>query len=277
MKNFADRRPRLSLPFTIIRDENIVRLVAGEDFRYTLSGERLGEWLPSLLAGFNGAASVNELLQGVDGRLRAEALKLIERLYGERILVDGTAGDIHPANKYRIEIKGDGRLCESLTRAQSANSANNADAVTMSVLCQDRLDYHELLQFNRQALKGASPWLWASIGPMSRGFVGPVCLPEAGPCSACLIEQFKRLSPTPEIYDELISHAATGRSIEPAVFPADGIEIIARLILWKVSLMNQKEPPTSLYRLHVLEVDSMETTSHRVFVDPECPQCGNGD
>jgi bacteriocin biosynthesis cyclodehydratase domain-containing protein len=275
MKNFADRRPRLSLPFTIIRDENIVRLVAGEDFRYTLSGQRLGEWLPSLLAGINGRTPVNELIQGVDGRLRAEALKLIERLYGERILVDGIAGDTHAANKYRIEIKGEGRLCESLARAQSA--AENLDALTMPVLCQDRLDYNELLQFNRQALKGASPWLWAGIGAMSRGFVGPICLPDAGPCLACLIEQFKRLSPAPEIYDELVAHAAMGRSIEPAPFPADGIEIIVRLILWKVSLMNQKDPPVSLYRLHVLEVDSMEVTSHRVFVDPECPQCGDGD
>ena len=32
-------------------------------------------------------------------------------------------------------------------------------------------------------------------------------------------------------------------------------------------------PPAALYRLHALEVATLEVTAHRVFADPECPAC----
>ena len=36
------------------------------------------------------------------------------------------------------------------------------------------------------------------------------------------------------------------------------------------------ESPTPLYRLHVLERGTMETTTHCVLLDPECPDCRPG-
>ena len=42
-------RPCLALPFTFLSSPDRVRLVAGEDFRYTLDGPRIETWLPQWL------------------------------------------------------------------------------------------------------------------------------------------------------------------------------------------------------------------------------------
>src|SRR5207302_70111 len=42
-------RPCLALPFTVLTAQDRVRLVAGEDFRYTLTGPGLETWLPDWL------------------------------------------------------------------------------------------------------------------------------------------------------------------------------------------------------------------------------------
>ena len=56
-------------------------------------------------------------------------------------------------------------------------------------------------------------------------------------------------------------------------FPAEGVEILRQLVRWKVSLLAEAEPPAALYRLHVLDVHVMEVSTHRIFADPECPDC----
>ena len=109
---------------------------------------------------------------------------------------------------------------------------------------------------------------------MTRGYVSPAFRPDAGPCLACLIEHYRRLSPAPELYEELIEHSRRGQPIAPAPFPPEALVILSQLVLWKVSLMNQAEPSAALYRLHVLEIETMEISTHRVFIDTVCPACG---
>jgi bacteriocin biosynthesis cyclodehydratase domain-containing protein len=111
---------------------------------------------------------------------------------------------------------------------------------------------------------------------MNRGYVSPLFLPVAGPCLACLLGHFRRLSPAPEIYADLIEHARRGLLVRPVDFPAEGVAILRALVLWKASLLAHSAPPAAAYRLHVLETESMEVSAHRVFVDPECPDCGGG-
>jgi bacteriocin biosynthesis cyclodehydratase domain-containing protein len=111
---------------------------------------------------------------------------------------------------------------------------------------------------------------------MGRGYVSPVFLPDAGPCLGCLVRQFLRLSPAPEIYADLIEHARQGRPVEPVPFPAEGLAMLRSLVRWKAELLGRPEPPAALYRLHVLEVATLEVSSHRVFADPACPDCGEG-
>jgi len=98
--------------------------------------------------------------------------------------------------------------------------------------------------------------------------------PGAGPCLACLLRQFQRLSPAPEIYDELRAHSRRGQPIAPVPFPAEGIAILHQLVRGKLEWLRQSDPPPALYRLHVLEVETLEVTTHRVLPDPRCPDCG---
>ena len=266
------RRPLLALPYTVVAEPDTVRLVAGEDHRYTLSGPGLEAWLPGLLAGCDGGRPIDDLLAGLDGPVQVQARDLVGRLYGERVLVDGPVERAHEPAAYAMAVEGTGRLAARLADVGRAPAA--PEAPRLLVFCQDRLDYAAALEFNGRCLRDRAIWLWATLGPMSRGYVSPPFLPGAGPCWACLLGHFRRLSPAPELYDALIDHARRGGSIEPAPFPAMGVEILAQLILWKREQLGRSDPPPALYRLHVLELETMEVTVHRVLIDPECPACG---
>jgi bacteriocin biosynthesis cyclodehydratase domain-containing protein len=256
-------------------ERDTVRLVAGEDHRYTLSGAGLENWLPGLLAGCDGRRSLEELLAGLDGSARPAARDLIARLYGERVLVDGPIELAHEPAAYALVVEGTGPLADRLAELAQARAPTEPGARPLRVFCQDRLDYAAPLEFGRRCRRDGLAWLWATIGPMSRGYVGPPFWPGEGPCWACLLGHFRRLSPAPELYDALIEHARRGRPIVPAPFPAAGVEILAQLVLWKREQLARSDPPSTLYRLHVLELETMEVTGHRVLIDPECPECGD--
>ena len=68
-------------------------------------------------------------------------------------------------------------------------------------------------------------------------------------------------------------HTATA-PLAPLPFPPPAAVMVQQLLLWKAILAEESEAPAALYRLHVLEVSSLEVTAHRVFVDPECRACG---
>jgi bacteriocin biosynthesis cyclodehydratase domain-containing protein len=261
-------RPFLAPGFTVLSGPDRVRLVAGEDFRYTLSGPGLEAWLPAWLEGLDGGCTADELLALLPEEQRALGREVLAGLYGERVVLDGPAAAAHvPARSVPV-VEGTGPLADALRAA-----AGDADGRVVKVLAQDRLDYNEVLHFNRRCLAGRAPWLWVTCGPSSRGYVSPSFLPNVGPCLECLVGHFVRLSPAPEIYDDLIAHARQGRPITPAPFPGHGARVLRELVLWKVELLGRDDPPAALFRLHVLEVATLEVTAHRVFRDPECPAC----
>jgi len=253
------RRPRLALPFTVLPSAGVVRLVAGEDFRYTLAGEGIERWLPRLLEHLDGRRALDEALSALGEPERTAARGIVDRLIGERVLVDATAADAHPSATFRVAGEGSGPLVDGLSAPGSA-------APAVRVLCQDRLDYDEALRFNRRCLDGSEPWMWATTGPMARGYVSPVFLPASGPCLGCLIRHFRRRSPAVEIYDALEQHP---REIRPVPFPAEGEAMLRSLILRKAAMLADPTAPVAPYRLHVLECATLEVTSHRVFLDPE--------
>ncbi len=269
--NISHRRPRLALPFTILSERDTVRLVAGEDFRYTLSGPELDAWLPDWLAGLDGRTRLDEALRRLPEVRRASAEQIMDRLYGERVLVDGIAPDAHEPACRPLATEGSAAWAVGWPPP-----AENASGRALPVLCQDSLDYDEALRFNRCCLDAGTPWLWASRGPMNRAYISPLFLPDAGPCLSCLLQHFRRLSPVPDLYEyeALTAHARMGQQIAPVPFPPPAAVIVQQLLLWKASLAEKPEAPAALYRLHVLEVATLEITSHRVFVDPECPECG---
>jgi bacteriocin biosynthesis cyclodehydratase domain-containing protein len=262
-------RPCLALPFTILRDRDQVRLIAGEDFRYTLTAPGLDTWLPDWLPVLDGRLRLDDALGRVPEPNREAARELVAQLYGERVLIDGPAVKAHIPHRFTLLLEGDGLLRESLPHADNQAPSGT----TIPVLCQDTLDYDAALRFNRRCLQGPTPWLWLTCGPLQRGYLSPAFLPDAGPCLACLLGHFQRLSPVPDLYAALIEHAQQGRALTPSPFPARAATLLCDLLLWKAELLGEPDPPAALYRLHVLEVATLEITSHRVFVDSECPEC----
>jgi bacteriocin biosynthesis cyclodehydratase domain-containing protein len=266
MVTLLSSRPALAYPFTVLANGEQVRLVAGEDFRFTLSAPGLSSWLPSWLATLDGNRPLDEALADLPEQHRATGRQIVERLYGERVLVDGPAVAAHVPRRYRQAPEGSSDLRAGLP-------AEGEGAIALPVLCQDRLDYDEALRFNRRCLAGDVPWLWVTSGPLGRGYVSPPFLPDAGPCLACLLTHFRRLSPLPELYDELTAHARAGGTILPVPFPAQAMAILRALLLWKVELLERADPPAALYQLHVLEVATLTVSAHRVFRDSECEEC----
>jgi bacteriocin biosynthesis cyclodehydratase domain-containing protein len=274
----------MALPFTILADPDTVRLVAGEDFRYTWSGPGLETWLPDMLARMDGRRPLRELLDALPAARQEPALELVERMYGERILVDGTALESHVASRVRLEVHGEGDLARRLMAAGrgpdgppldgGALRAAVAGTRTLHVLCQERLDHAAALSFDRTCRTDRVPWLWVSTGAMSRGYVSPPFRPDAGPCLACLVGQFRSISPAREVHDHLIAHGRAGRPVEPVPFPAAAAAALEAIVHWKAEQLGLPRPPAALYRLHVLETETMEVSCHRVFRDPGCPHCG---
>lgn len=253
-------RPRLAPGFSIIPgDPDRVWLVAGEDVRIALRGDRVGAWLPALLRACDGTAGLDGLLADVAEPHRAEARALIAGLVGERIVVDGGALQAHQAAPPAWHVEGEGRLADAL-RARAPGGG-------VRVFAQDTLDLGAALAVNR-AMRAR--WLWATIGPAARGFVGPLLLPDAGPCLACLIDHFRLRSPVPALYDQLVAHPGP---FAPAELEAPAVEVIAGLVAWKLALIDRPMAPAALYALHVVEVATLETSSHRVLINPECPAC----
>ena len=227
-----------ALPFSVLPARDTVRLVAGEDVRFTLSAPGVETWLPALFAALDGRP-LEEALGAVEPARRDEARRLIDRLRGERVLVDAPARAARRSGEPKV-------------------------------FRQDRLDYDAALRFNRDARE---PWIWATTGPAQRAYVSPVFLPDAGPCLECLIRHFRGLSPAAEIYDALIEHARAGGEIRPSPFPPAGAAIVDQIVAWKTAMFAEPEPPAALYSLHVVEAASLEVSTHPVLADPECPSC----
>lgn len=267
-------RPRLALPFTVLPSPDSVLLVAGEDFRYSLAAPGLDQWLPSLLEELDGRRTLDELLSLVTEEHRGAAAGLVERLVGERLLVDGPVEDAHVPEAAWLRAEGSGPLVSML------DGVGADEGSPIHVLCQDSLELGRALRFNREQLAAGVPFLWVTTGPMTRGYVSPLFRPDAGPCLSCLVRHFERLSPEPEVYDFLLdadSDPADATGEEPAITPVPfspaGLEVLAQVARWKAEASAAADAPAALYRLHVLEGDSMELTTHEVFRDPGCTDC----
>jgi bacteriocin biosynthesis cyclodehydratase domain-containing protein len=228
-------------------------------------------WLPAWLPLLDGRRTLAEALASLPEERRAAAREIVERLYGERVLIDGPVASALVPAPFAVVLEGEGLLYRELT--SSCQSATAPTYPRLPVLCQDKLDYDEALRFNRRCLEGDTPWLWVSAAALSRGYVSPLFLPDAGPCLHCLLNHFQRRSPMPELYADLIEHARKGELIAPTPAGGRAIAMLAHLLLWKAEIARDANPPAVLFRLHVLDAATMEIASYRVFVDPDCPTC----
>lgn len=262
------RRARLALPFTVARAPGVLRLVGGEAFRYTLRGDGIDHWGPTLLDAFEHGAPVGEALQAVPDAHRDTARALVRDLYGERVLIDAPAALAPAPQPPRLVIDGEAAWRDRLT-----DSADAATAGTLTVFCQDTLDYAAACAFGRAQRRAGQPWLWASTGPLARAYVGPVLLPDAGPCMTCIDRHFLRLSSAPEVYGALRTDDLGPAGFRPTPFPQPGLDIVAALVRWKADALAFAEVPRGVFQLHVVEASTFEVTAHQPLIDPTCPDC----
>jgi bacteriocin biosynthesis cyclodehydratase domain-containing protein len=260
------QRPRLAPAFTIAVDAAAVWLIAGEDLRYRLGVDDDPRWLAELLSRCDGSATFADLIESIAASRRSDAEATITRLYEERVIFDGTAEHAHTPGPSSYTLAGRSALAEAMR-------GRAADDGVITVLAQDRLDYSELLNHNRAALAAKRRWMWITTGPGGRAYVGPLFVPDAGPCAECLLVHFKRLSPVPELYDLLLDHGAHGRRIAASPFPAEGIDVTVAIARWKLAMASESQPQPALYALHVINVADLTVSSHIPLGDPECPAC----
>jgi bacteriocin biosynthesis cyclodehydratase domain-containing protein len=282
--------PRLLPGSTVIAAEQVVHLIAGEDFRFTIQTGDATEVIARVLRGCQGDRPLADLLAGLNPAEQELAIRIVDRLRSERMLFDGPPLP-PPEVPWRIEIEGanslaqrarelwpslSGVLCQTSVQSTPPNTLNPVGVSVMRVLVQQDLDLAQVLEFNRRQLAGETDaWLWVTTGPLARGYVSPVMLKRGRPCLECLLRHFRRLSPAPQLYDAL------ERPGEPAQFvPGEPAEPLARIVLeiagWKLRRLGQAPAAASQFALHVVEAETLETALHPVWLDPNCPGCGDG-
>ena len=259
-------RPRLAPHFTCVVAERVVWLVAGEDVRYRIDPGGDPSWLAGAIARCDGSRTLAAIVAEAPHAVRADAETVLQRLYEERVLVDGAASEAHAAAAPGCRVIGASRVAE-LVRAATTDGP-------IELFVQDTLDHGALLAHNLAALAARRRWMWITTGAASRAYVGPLFVPDAGPCAACLLVHFKRLSPAPELYDALIAHGERGQGFTPSVLPAAALEVTAALVRWKLELAAQPVATPALYALHVIELGTVTVSSHAPIRDPECAACG---
>jgi len=117
-------RVRFAFPFAILTKPDTVRLVAGEEFRYTLRSPSLEQWLPQLLSSFAREVEWRPLLNQLPCERHQQALEIISRLYGERVLLEGNGDHSHMPSPLRWVVEGSGKLSERLRGAVPAVLTN---------------------------------------------------------------------------------------------------------------------------------------------------------
>jgi bacteriocin biosynthesis cyclodehydratase domain-containing protein len=255
-------RPRLAPGFTVVRDAAAIWLVGGEDVRFRV-GLAEPAWLAELLDRCDGRSTTDELVVTAPPAHRDDAAAVLARLLGERVLVEGTPAQAHAAQPATYRVTGTGALADRL------RASARADA-TIEVFVQDALDHAALVAHNAAALAARRRWMWVTTGPGGRAYVGPLFVPDAGPCAACLVLHFRRLSPVPDLYDALLAHTGP---MTPSVIPDGALDTTLALARWKLALVAEPLAPAALYALHVVEVDRLVVTSHAPLADPECTAC----
>lgn len=268
-------RLTLALPFTVLTEAGTLRLVAGEDVRFTFRHPRIDRYGPALVAQLREGARKKDALSAIPDEDRPAAAQLLGRLIAERVAIEAPLR-VDRAS-WSFEVVGAEALVhatrEALGAVTPARGESTRDDPTLVVLCQDTLDYYRALAYAREvAMRAGDAMLWVSEAPRERGFVSPVFLAGEGPCFGCLLAAFRRLSPAPALYDALIAHGARGDAFEPSGMDDGGRRGLAAIAAMKARDLTRAERAASTFALHVLERATLEVTVHPVAIDVDCAE-----
>lgn len=278
MSSFAIAFPRLALPFTIIECPTHVQLVGGEDVRFTLRTGESSAAMARMLRRCDGRQTLDTLLAGMTSAECDLARRLLSRLRSERVLVEGAVESSLLPLSHRLVVEGVGELADRIRSESELMAPAAPSSVELRLLVQEDLNLRAAYEFNRRLLRDrGSPWVWLSVGPAARGYVSPVFLPAGGPCLGCLLRNFQRLSPVPALYDDLARHGADGGDFSRVSPPETVAALLCAIVRWKCRELANPVPSSAAFRLHVVESATHEVSLHRVFADPTCTECGDGE
>jgi len=127
----------------------------------------------------------------------------------------------------------------------------------------------------RQRAEGIT---WLPIKPCgTRPFIGPIFSMAGGPCWECLRHALERSHPVEQFLERQLpggrSVTAPLAELAPAVVGV--CNLTAVLVAHHLAVSQTADVPASA--LIELEVESLQTTAHRVLRRPQCSVCGDGD
>lgn len=266
-------RLRFALPFTLVAGDGRLRLIGGEDVRLTLALEGLETWGPAALAPLHEGATADELAAKVAPAHRAPLAALLEELLGERVLVEIDA-PFAPLARPNVAWSGDAGLSAALGAAWEPTPAEGpAGGEEVRVFAQRTLDRTRAIEAATRARLDGAAFLWVSTGAVARSFVGPLIVPRDGPCLGCLFEIFQRRSPFADLHDELDAHAARGGSFAEASPGPLVTRVLSAIVAWKLEQARAPLPSAALFRLHVVEHEALEISTHPVARLDDCASC----
>ena len=224
--------------------------------RYRAAGGRRGSSL------HHERAKAGDLAAGAPGRLRrpapdraspgrpgrigaAAGPRPVGQLYGERVLVDGPTERAHEPARYATwPSRARGRWpSDWLTRRGRPRHRRpggcSSSARTGSIM-------HRPWNATARFLQSGVHLDLGDARADEPGIRQPAVLAGDRSLLGLPARAFPPALAGPELYDSLIDHARRGHAIEPAPFPATGVEILSQLVLWKREQLARSDPPSAL-------------------------------
>jgi ribosomal protein S12 methylthiotransferase accessory factor len=169
----------------------------------------------------------------------------------------------------RVSVTSDGVDAGDLPQALvEAGVTLDADGDLQVVLAVDYLD-DSLRARNEEALDSGLPWMLASLG--AQGWIGPVVVPDRGPCWECLAHRIRRHRASAQLDTRAEAHPlAHGQAAPPTGRRVAEAAVATELARWIVL------GPASGASEHVrtIEPPRWATRDHLVVRRPQCPACG---
>lgn len=254
-------------PVTVVPAGRKIHLIAGEDLRFSLSGEGIDRWLPQTMRELEEALTVDELLERVPPEFRANATSVLTRLCDEGLL--RIQPELPPKALDRaVSVRGDADFLPELP----VDWRKASDGLT--VFCQDTLGRETALRAALECRAAGRPFLWVSSGAHARAFVSPVFSTLGRPCLACLFAVSDSLGPVPELHSALREHDARGGALAKAAMSPAQRAFLSSLVVWKVSTWQDGNILASS-KLHVVEWVDGSVESYSVRREPACAGCGD--
>jgi oxazoline/thiazoline synthase len=268
-------------------------LFCGERERAVLTSRHVGD----LCALIDGQRSIEDIVAAVgDSIPETHALFMLHQLVARGYLV-GVRSDVPESDlaywydvgldatraletlgriSVAVSSLGDPGLAELLGQALQENGLRVSSASPLELVLVDDFLREELSELNREARSSGRTWCLVKVVG-TRPLIGPIFVPNAGPCWECLAFWIRRNRPVDEFLARIrhgnASSSPPRSELKASVRAAIGFSALA--ITRALAAIAQGHEHPLHGRLLSLDLKTFETTSHRVVPRPQCSACGD--